>query len=205
MAENDTRESLPLIRVTINLMLFVVPVLYFMVLYLLSILKSQDGSISSQFGSGIWIGGVAACFVLLGVANLILTYSFFLPLFWSKYDPEHPGASFNGFFLTLTLSASISILGLILGILSWATSGGVYWFLFYPFLVVGQAHMFYVYLFRFPPELRPSYARGVRDRTPRTEVNRPLLVISAAMLFVAIVLLFVFLFPAYSSPFNRLV
>ena len=89
----------------------------------------------------------------------------FLPIGWKLYNPENPdGSFFKSFFSVIVINLSIAVFGLIVGILAWMYTKMAEWYLFMPFLIVGEGHALYLYFFKVPPRFNHPTERNHKLR-----------------------------------------
>ena len=79
---------------------------------------------------------------------ICITYGSILPMGWKLYNPENPDETFfPGFFSAIAFGMILALFGLLIGIIEWIYTGIAEWYLFMPFLVVGdRTRAFNIYI-----------------------------------------------------------
>ena len=82
---------------------------------------------------------------------------------WKLYNPENPDETFfPGFFSAIAFGMILALFGLLIGIIEWIYTGIAEWYLFMPFLVVGEGHALLISILEFPPR-----SRRTKERNPK--------------------------------------
>ena len=132
--------------------LFLSPVIYAQILFLLNWVNEELGLKKSE---ALFFNGplnvfdvIAIVFAFMSLGIICITYGSILPMGWKLYNPENPDETFfPGFFSAIAFGMILALFGLLIGIIEWIYTGIAEWYLFMPFLVVGEGDgVFNIYI-----------------------------------------------------------